>query len=151
MGDSGGPAIDGAGRVIGVLSRGAFDCSAPVYALLPSYDAWISAEIQRAGGEPDAGIVDEDAATPDAREDDADTDAAIEEADAEAPDAGEAQREDATVTADNGARQNGEDRGDEGCGCDAAPGRADSGALGVFALLACHLLQRCTAHVRKRR
>jgi hypothetical protein len=88
-GDSGGPAIDGSGEVIGVASRGAFGCVSPVYALLEPYAPWMRAEGMRAataggypapawvgasdvdggsladGGTPDAAAVEVDAA-PDA-------------------------------------------------------------------------------------
>jgi hypothetical protein len=40
-GDSGGPAIDMAGRVIGVTSRGAADCMAPIYGYPLGYAQWI--------------------------------------------------------------------------------------------------------------
>lgn len=38
-GDSGGPAFDAHGRVIGVLSRGAEGCNSPVYTGVPAYEA----------------------------------------------------------------------------------------------------------------
>ena len=75
-GDSGGPALDLSGRVIGVVARSAVDCTAPTYALLPTYREWLVAEAVRAargaglappawasdgapdGGAPDAGGTD---------------------------------------------------------------------------------------------
>jgi hypothetical protein len=40
-GDSGGPAIDAEGRVIGVLSRGKDGCLSPVYANVFDYADWL--------------------------------------------------------------------------------------------------------------
>lgn len=40
-GDSGGPALDAAGRVIGVVSRGGQDCSFPVYGSVYAWRTWI--------------------------------------------------------------------------------------------------------------
>ncbi len=40
-GDSGGPALDSAGKVVGVVSRGGPDCSAPVYGSVASWKDWI--------------------------------------------------------------------------------------------------------------
>jgi hypothetical protein len=40
-GDSGGPAIDPEGRVIGVTSRGGTNCSDPIYGLLKPWAQWI--------------------------------------------------------------------------------------------------------------
>lgn len=47
-GDSGGPAFDTQGRVIGVLSRGAESCSSPVYTGVPAYEALLVETAQRA-------------------------------------------------------------------------------------------------------
>jgi hypothetical protein len=47
-GDSGGPAFDADGRVIGVLSRGAEGCDSPVYTGVPPYAALLTAAAQRA-------------------------------------------------------------------------------------------------------
>lgn len=44
-GDSGGPALDAEGRVIGVVSRGATGCTDPVFSDLSSRAAWLSAEM----------------------------------------------------------------------------------------------------------
>ena len=41
QGDSGGPAIDQHGRVIGVTSRGGFNCSDPVYGYVLGWEQWI--------------------------------------------------------------------------------------------------------------
>ena len=40
-GDSGGPAIDMSGRVVGVTSRGASDCSSPIYGYTVGWAQWI--------------------------------------------------------------------------------------------------------------
>lgn len=47
-GDSGGPAIDAAGLVFGVASRGAVGCASPVYTAVASYASWLRAEGARA-------------------------------------------------------------------------------------------------------
>jgi Trypsin len=47
-GDSGGPALDAQGQVIGVLSRGADGCSSPVYTGVPAYQSLLLAAAQRA-------------------------------------------------------------------------------------------------------
>ncbi|MBK9261486.1 MAG: S1 family peptidase [Polyangiaceae bacterium] len=41
QGDSGGPAIDEKNRVIGVTSRGGFNCSDPIYGYVHSWSDWI--------------------------------------------------------------------------------------------------------------
>jgi len=41
-GDSGGPALDDAGKVVGVVSRSGNDCAHPVYASVASWKEWIS-------------------------------------------------------------------------------------------------------------
>ncbi|WP_240807214.1 S1 family peptidase [Polyangium spumosum] len=41
QGDSGGPAIDLQNRVIGVTSRGGFNCSSPIYGYVKAWDQWI--------------------------------------------------------------------------------------------------------------
>ncbi len=41
QGDSGGPAIDLQNRVIGVTSRGGFNCSNPIYGYVKAWDQWI--------------------------------------------------------------------------------------------------------------
>jgi hypothetical protein len=51
MGDSGGPALDGSGRVIGVVSRGSFGCVDPVHTTIASHAAWITAEAIRIAGQ----------------------------------------------------------------------------------------------------
>jgi hypothetical protein len=43
-GDSGGPALDGEGRVIGVVSRGASQCRLPIYGDVTSRAAWLAHE-----------------------------------------------------------------------------------------------------------
>jgi hypothetical protein len=40
-GDSGGPALDGQGRVVGVASRAASDCSGPIYADVAAWSAFL--------------------------------------------------------------------------------------------------------------
>ncbi|MCK6545474.1 trypsin-like serine protease [Myxococcota bacterium] len=60
-GDSGGPALDVAGRLIGVASRGGYGCTRPVYGLVHAWRAWIEEQLARAGGsasDRDAGEVD---------------------------------------------------------------------------------------------
>ncbi|WP_437568912.1 trypsin-like serine protease [Sorangium sp. So ce542] len=47
-GDSGGPALDGAGRIIGVTSRGPAGCSDPIYGGLIAHRDWLVAEATRA-------------------------------------------------------------------------------------------------------
>ncbi len=47
-GDSGGPALDGDGRVIGVASRGSVGCVSPVYANIEAHAEWLMLEAQRA-------------------------------------------------------------------------------------------------------
>ena len=44
-GDSGGPAFDADGRIIGVVSRGQSGCTEPVFSDVSSRAAWLSAEI----------------------------------------------------------------------------------------------------------
>lgn len=44
-GDSGGPALDAEGRVIGVVSRGTAGCSQPVFSDLATRAAWLNAEL----------------------------------------------------------------------------------------------------------
>jgi hypothetical protein len=54
-GDSGGPALDTQGRVVGVTSRGAIGCEDPVYADVFSWADWIKASVDHAaevGGYP---------------------------------------------------------------------------------------------------
>ncbi len=41
-GDSGGPALDDAGKVVGVVSRSGNDCAHPVYASVAAWKAWLS-------------------------------------------------------------------------------------------------------------
>lgn len=50
MGDSGGPALDEAGRVIGVASRGAVGCVAPTYVTVAAHADWLVDEAVRAAG-----------------------------------------------------------------------------------------------------
>lgn len=47
-GDSGGPAIDGQGRVVGVVSRGASGCAEPIYGSVFGWAAWIKQNAQAA-------------------------------------------------------------------------------------------------------
>ncbi|AUX47254.1 peptidase [Sorangium cellulosum] len=54
-GDSGGPALDAAGRIIGVTSRGPSGCSDPIYGGLIAHREWLVAEARRAA---DAGDYD---------------------------------------------------------------------------------------------
>jgi len=44
-GDSGGPALDAAGKVVGVVSRGKPGCTEPVFSDVTSRAAWLSAEL----------------------------------------------------------------------------------------------------------
>ncbi len=41
LGDSGGPAVDRQGRVLGIASRSAEGCETPVYTSLPAFAAWL--------------------------------------------------------------------------------------------------------------
>jgi hypothetical protein len=50
-GDSGGPALDADGRLIGVLSRGLGECGTPVYASVPQFSGWLLAAAQSAADE----------------------------------------------------------------------------------------------------
>ena len=47
-GDSGGPALDALGRVVGVVSRGASGCRSPVYGHVQAWSSWLSATAQEA-------------------------------------------------------------------------------------------------------
>lgn len=47
-GDSGGPALDGRGFVIGVTSRGPSGCEAPIYGGLPDHAPWLREVARRA-------------------------------------------------------------------------------------------------------
>lgn len=47
-GDSGGPALDDEGRVIGVLSRGYSGCLSPVYTSVSAFEDWIVEHAERA-------------------------------------------------------------------------------------------------------
>lgn len=47
-GDSGGPALDAAGRVVGVLSRGPPPCDRPIYGSLMAHREWLAGEAARA-------------------------------------------------------------------------------------------------------
>jgi len=126
-GDSGGPALDALGRVIGVASRGSAGCGFPIYANLLAHAPWLISEAQAAavtGGYPapswataDAGV-DAGAASSDAGP-----------VDAGPVDAGEQPVADAGTAADAGVIDSG---GGSGCGCGATPG----GAL-VLSALAC--------------
>ena len=50
-GDSGGPALDRQGFVIGVTSRGPAGCEAPIYGGLQGHAPWIRAVAQHAAQE----------------------------------------------------------------------------------------------------
>jgi hypothetical protein len=47
-GDSGGPALDEQGRIIGVTSRGASPCEAPVYSAVQSWAEWLTVATREA-------------------------------------------------------------------------------------------------------
>jgi hypothetical protein len=82
-GDSGGPALDAAERVIGVASRGSEGCRTPIYSSVSSFGEWIrdtARDAARLGGytapswvetgltsdvQPDAGAPEPDAGQPD--------------------------------------------------------------------------------------
>jgi hypothetical protein len=71
-GDSGGPALDGTGAVIGVMSRGVqASCTDMIYGRIDAHAAWLSEEIAasyaRTGTSPpdDAAIAVDDAGAPD--------------------------------------------------------------------------------------
>lgn len=49
-GDSGGPALDAEGRVIGVTSRGDKDCNLSLYAGIPDYAGWLKNVVVLASG-----------------------------------------------------------------------------------------------------
>jgi len=50
VGDSGGPAIDEQGRVIGITSRGANDCSLPIYGRTVHWEDWLKDTVVHASG-----------------------------------------------------------------------------------------------------
>lgn len=50
-GDSGGPALDGQGRVIGVVSRGAPQCLSPIYGDVASRAEWLRSEARAAASD----------------------------------------------------------------------------------------------------
>ncbi len=50
-GDSGGPALDAAGKVVGVVSRSASDCENPVYGSVASWKDWIIGVAQEAAAQ----------------------------------------------------------------------------------------------------
>jgi len=54
-GDSGGPALDREGRVIGVVSRGASGCESPIYGDVASRAAWLRSEARAAAQADDGG------------------------------------------------------------------------------------------------
>jgi len=47
-GDSGGPAVDASGLLIGVTTRGGFQCSSPVYTRVDAHAAWLQSQGVRA-------------------------------------------------------------------------------------------------------
>ena len=47
-GDSGGPALDARGKLVGVVSRSGSDCAHPVYGSLASWKSWLSQVAQQA-------------------------------------------------------------------------------------------------------
>lgn len=57
-GDSGGPALDEDGRIIGVTSRGPAGCANAVYGGLPAWGAWLQAEGVRAAEKGDYPLPD---------------------------------------------------------------------------------------------
>lgn len=63
QGDSGGPALDAAGRVIGVVSRGAVGCKTPVFSDVASRADWLQTEAiaaaRAAGQQPPAWACDD--------------------------------------------------------------------------------------------
>lgn len=50
-GDSGGPALDDAGKVVGVVSRSGNDCAHPVYGSVASWKDWISQVAEQAAAQ----------------------------------------------------------------------------------------------------
>lgn len=51
VGDSGGPALDGQGRVVGVVSRGLLQCSSPIYGSVFEWSDWIREHASNAAKE----------------------------------------------------------------------------------------------------
>jgi hypothetical protein len=47
-GDSGGPAVDASGLLIGVTTRGGFQCTSPVYSRVDAHAAWLQSQAARA-------------------------------------------------------------------------------------------------------
>ena len=50
-GDSGGPALDGEGRILGIVSRGATGCRSPVYESVAAFSDFLKSEARRAARE----------------------------------------------------------------------------------------------------
>jgi len=50
VGDSGGPALDAQGRVVGVTSRGASDCDEPIYGYVYAWAQWLKDTVVYASG-----------------------------------------------------------------------------------------------------
>lgn len=55
-GDSGGPALDAEGRILGALSRGRAGCESPVYTAVFAYRDWLVAEAERASAEAELAL-----------------------------------------------------------------------------------------------
>jgi V8-like Glu-specific endopeptidase len=68
-GDSGGPALDAQGKVVGVVSRGGSDCGTPIYGTVTAWREWIretAARAAEAGGyEPAFWVVTGESDAPD--------------------------------------------------------------------------------------
>jgi MYXO-CTERM domain-containing protein len=117
-GDSGGPALDAAGAVVGVASRGSVGCDAPVYTRIDFHATWLVDEAVRAAGIGGYDLPIWAGGTPA-------PDAGVPAADAEVP------------AADAGSAVDDPDAG--GCGCS---GSRDPGGLAVLALVALGVSRR---------
>lgn len=126
QGDSGGPALDASGAVLGVASRGAYDCSAPVYADLTAHRGWI---VEAAADAAAAGDYDTPAWAGGGGGDTGDT----------AEDGGEGDT--AEGADDSGGDPAGDDGAEEPGGCGCSAGGAEM-ALGAWVLAATAIRRR---------
>jgi len=151
-GDSGGPALDAEGRVIGVMARGGVNCVLPTYTLVTAYRTWLVAEARRVAqrtGEPLPAWADEASA-------DRGADAAVTEADADATDAADTDTAETPVADAHAADASSADaappRSSDVGGCRAGPtGHAGAPARVLFALVTLLRARRARATGRGRR